>query len=90
MSRTNCTAVLNSSVGPIPSEIGALTALTKLYLYENQLTGKISTTLYQNSIENHINREVTNTNFVIFCRGHRKCNYQNIATKPDALVSVFG
>ena len=37
--------------GPIPSEIGALTALTQLALSYNQLTGKISTTLYQNPIQ---------------------------------------
>ena len=59
MSRTNCTATLNSSAGPIPSEIGALTALTGLGLYNNQLTGKNSTKLYQNSLENHVNGPVT-------------------------------
>ena len=59
MSRTNCTATLNSSAGPIPSEIGDLTALTELKLYSNQLTGKNSTKLYQNSMENHVNRVVT-------------------------------
>ena len=51
MSPTNCTAILNSSAGPIPSEIGALTALTYLDLYSNQLSGKICTTLYQNPIQ---------------------------------------
>ena len=51
MSRTNCTATLNSSAGPIPSEIGALTALTDLELNNNQLSGKICTTLYQNSMQ---------------------------------------
>ena len=35
MSRTNCTAILNSFAGPIPSEIGALTELTNLDLSEN-------------------------------------------------------
>ena len=59
MSRTNCTATLNSSAGPIPSEIGALTALTDLELNNNQLSGKICTTLYQNPIQNPIERHVT-------------------------------
>ena len=46
-------------VGAIPSQIGQLTALTLLALHVNQLTGKINTTLYQNSMENQVNRPVT-------------------------------
>ena len=51
MSRTNCTAILNYSAGPIPSEIGALTELTYLSLGDNSLSGNIRTTLYQNPIQ---------------------------------------
>ena len=46
-------------VGAIPAEIGQLTALTRLDLDDNKLSGEISTTLYQNSMENHVNRPVT-------------------------------
>ena len=46
-------------VGNIPTEIGQLTALTLLDLHENKLSGKIITTMYQNSMENHVNGHVT-------------------------------
>ena len=46
-------------VGNIPTEIGQLTALTRLQLDDNKLSGKIITTMYQNSMENHVNRHVT-------------------------------
>ena len=43
-------------VGNIPTEIGQLTALIRLDLDGNKLSGKIIITVYQNSMENHINK----------------------------------
>ena len=42
-------------VGNIPTEIGALTEVTYLSLWGNSLSGKIITTMYQKSMENHVN-----------------------------------
>ena len=46
-------------VGNIPTEIGQLTALTRLLLYDNKLSGKFIITMYQKSMGNHVNGHVT-------------------------------